>query len=473
MPSNKQIAQDVLEAVGGKDNVSNVTHCMTRLRFSLKDAGFPDTKAVKNIHGVLGVQVSGGQYQVIIGQNVPKVYDEVCALGGFAKQAAIDENLDAPKEKLTPKVIGNKILNYLSGSMVQIIPIIMCGGLFRTVAVVLGPQMFGILGDTDPLYTLFYTTLYNASFYFLPVSLGYTAAKKIGATPVLGLLMGCILISPDIVTAAANGEMLSVYGISIPAANYSQSVLPILLSIPVLYAVEKAVKRVMPDVLSTIFTPFVTMAIMVPISLIVLAPIGSELGSLLSGIVFAFSDANVFVRVIAMMVIGALWQFVVISGMHIAIVMLALTQLLETGTDPFLFVSTNAAQFAVFGVALGAFLRIRNKEEKALSLGYFVSGFVGGVTEPALFGLVLRFKRCMLGLMAGGAAGALVAALLGVTMYASGGASNILVLMRYLPGGTANLVSTVVAYGIALVVAAAVTFFFGFGKEDAEVIDRA
>lgn len=192
MTDNKKIAADVLEAVGGKENVTFVAHCMTRLRFNLKDIDAPDIKEVKKIGGVLGAQISGGQFQVIVGQNVPKVYDELCKIGGFAKQDAIDENLDAPKQKLTPKVIGNNILNYLSSSMVPMIPVLMCAGLFKTVAVVLGPTMAGVLSDTSDLYVLM-NMVYDAAFYFIPIYLGYNAAKNIGVTPVLGALWAAFL----------------------------------------------------------------------------------------------------------------------------------------------------------------------------------------------------------------------------------------------------------------------------------------
>ena len=190
---NKQIAQSVLELVGGASNVTTATNCMTRLRLTLKDNNLADVEKIKKVKGVLGAQFAGTQLQVIIGQNVPKVLDEFIAISGVARGAEVKENLDAPKEKLTPKVVGNKILDYLSGSMVQLIPLLMGSGLFRTFAVILGPQMLNIVTETDPVYTFFYTTLFEAGMYFLPIYLGYAAAKKIGATPVLGMLLGGLL----------------------------------------------------------------------------------------------------------------------------------------------------------------------------------------------------------------------------------------------------------------------------------------
>ena len=205
---NKQIAQSVLDLVGGASNVTIATNCMTRLRLTLVDRDKADVESIKKVKGVLGAQWAGTQLQVIIGQNVPKVLDEFIAISGVKRGGAVQENLDAPKEKLTPKLVGNKILDYLSGSMTQLIPLLMAGGLFRTIAVILGPQMLNLVAETDPTYTFFYTTLYEATFYFLPIYLGYAAAKKIGATPVLGMLAGGVVMAPSIITAAASSRAL-------------------------------------------------------------------------------------------------------------------------------------------------------------------------------------------------------------------------------------------------------------------------
>lgn len=147
---NKQIATDVLELVGGAENVAVATNCMTRLRLTLKDNSKADVEKIKKVKGVLGCQFAGSQLQVIIGQNVPKVLAEFVAMSGVKQGAAVDENLDAPKEKFELKNLPNIILDYLSGSMTQLIPLLMAGGLFRTIAAVLGPTMLGVISDTDP-----------------------------------------------------------------------------------------------------------------------------------------------------------------------------------------------------------------------------------------------------------------------------------------------------------------------------------
>ena len=474
MADNKQIAEDVLAAVGGAENVSGVTHCLTRLRFTLKDSGVPDTDKVKKIKGVVGAQESGGQYQVIIGQNVPKVYDEVCALGGFAKKAAIDENLDAPKQKLTPKVIGKNILDFLSGSMVALIPILMAGGLFKCIGTVIGPQVLNLVPETDPTYLLFYTYLFDAAMYMLPVYLGYTAAKKIGASPVLGMFCGGILICPDIVTLAAKGQAtLNVYGINAPLQNYQQTVLPVLLSVAALYWVEGFFKKIVPDVLSTVFTPFLTMFVMVPVEFIILAPIGNELGNLLSVVLFGLADNGGIGFYVGMMIVGGLWQLFVLTGMHAAIILPAIATFMSIGEDKFIFVASNLAMVAVWGVILGAALRIRNKEEKTLTFGYIISAILGGVTEPALFGCILRFKHLIPCMIAGGAVSSLLAAILGVTLGMPGANSNFLVFIGYLTPGTGNLINFCICFAVGFILSAVLAYFFGITEAEQKEMDEA
>ena len=378
---NKQIATDVLELVGGAENVTVATNCMTRLRLTLKDNNKVDVEKIKKVKGVLGCQFAGSQLQVIIGQNVPKVLAEFVAISGVKQGEAVNENLDAPKEKFELKNLPNIILDYLSGSMTQLIPLLMAGGLFRTIAAVLGPTMLGVLSADDPTYTFLYTTLYEATFTFIPIYLGYAAAKKLGASPVLGMLLGGALMAPSVVTAATQegGGIISVYGIQIAAANYQQSVLPIILSVPVLYFVEKFFKKVMPDVLSTVFTPFCTMIVTIPIAFIVLAPIGNEIGTLIANALFGLADLGGIGILIVMAVLGAFWQLFVVCGMHMPVILLAQVQIIAAGYDPFVFVSTNCAMAAVWGCAFGAFLKMKNPDEKSLAIGYVISAIAGGV----------------------------------------------------------------------------------------------
>ena len=374
---NKKIAEDVLAAVGGAANITSATHCMTRLRLNLKDQSVPNDDEVKKIKGVLGAQWSGGQYQVIIGQNVPKVYAEAVKLGAPG-EGAIDENLDPdmPREKLTLKSAGNAILNYLSKSMVSLIQVMMAAALFRTIAVIAGPDVMGVWAADSIEYNLFNNWLYNAGFYFMPIILGWSAARQLGCSQPLAMMMGGVLMAPEfiaIATAAAEtgATTTPIYGI-FPAIinNYSSSVLPILLCVPVLWQVEKLFKKIVPDMLATVFVPFLTMVVMVPVGLCILAPVGSVIGNAIGGVMFALGNSGGIVTVLTLALIAGLWEFLVMTGMHAVVINLALVNLFAVGSDSCIMPAGAIAQFATWGMAFGAFLRLKEKDEKTACLGF-------------------------------------------------------------------------------------------------------
>lgn len=459
--SNEQIAKTVLEAVGGKNNVTFVTHCMTRLRFNLKDMAIPDQEAMKELKGVLGVVVSGGQFQVVIGQNVPKVYAALCAEAGIAQQDAIDENLDGPKEKLTLKRAGSNILNYMAACMTPMIPAMMAAALFRAIQVAIGPDMLGLVTAESSFYMLC-DFVYNAFFYFLPVYLGYTASKKLNLNPVMGMLAACLLIVPGFVDLADAGASFSVYGIPCIVNNYSQSVLPIVLTVWVMSYVDRFFRKVIPDILSTIFVPFLTMVVIVPVELCLLAPIGSVAGDFIGNGLLAFGNVGGF---LAIAVVAAVWEFLVMSGMHTVLIVFGISSMMTNGVDNFVLTAGGYATWAAFGMALGAFLRLRDKEEKTLALGYFVSGILGGVTEPVLYGIGFKFKKPFIAMAIGGFCGGLYAGLMHVGTYVMG-ATNFLSVLGYVGGGTANMIHGCVGAVIALGVSAALTYFIGFTEQD-------
>ena len=465
MEKNQQIAASVLELVGGKENISFVTHCMTRLRLNLKDESIVDDEKVKKIKGVLGVAHSGGQYQIIIGQNVPKVYKAVCETGGFQQHAAIEENLDQPKEKLTLKTIGSNIMNYMSGAMTQLIGVMIGAAMFKTVLVLIGPDMLKLISAESDTYLLL-NAIYNAFYYFLPVFLGYSAAKKLGANVTLGMMMGTLLLVPDFVNLIGTKESISIYGLlSAPVQSYAQSVLPILLAVAIMSVVETFFKKVVPDVLSTIFVPTLTLAVMVPLLFCVCGPIGGYIGAWVGDLLIGFGDVGGFV---AVAVVAALCEFLVMTGMHAVLITFAITTMLQTGSDSFVLVAGGIATWSAFGMALGAFFKQKNKEEKAESFGYFVSGILGGVTEPVLFGVGMRYKRPFLALLGGGLLGGLYAGITHVSTYVLG-ATNFLSVLGFVAGGTSNLVNGIIASVLGMLATAVLTYILGGFEEEDEV----
>lgn len=460
--SNEEIAKNVLAAIGGKDNITSVTNCMTRLRFQLKDQSIPKIDEIKKISGVLGVNIAGNEYQIIIGQNVPKVYSFICQQAGLKKESQIDENLDAPKEKLTWKNAGNKILGYISGCMTPLIPAMMGAAMFKTLEVLLGPGMLNVIAADSNFYQLC-EFVYNAFFYFLPIYLGFNAAKKVGMDPILGALAaGCLLVPGFTTLASTEGASFAVYGIPARMMTYGQTVLPILLIVPVMSIVNKFFKKHIPDVLSTVFTPLLTMIVMVPLIYCVLGPLGGYLGDFIGKGLIAFGGFGGF---IAVAVVAAVWELLVITGMHGVLIMFAITTMMSTGSDFFVLVAGGIATWAAYGMALGSFLRFRNKEEKSLALGYTVSGILGGVTEPVLYGIGFKYKKPFIALIIGGFCGGLYAGLTHVGVYVMGSA-NFLAILGFVGGGTANLVNGIIGSLIAMGVTTAITYFTGFSKDD-------
>ena len=462
---NKQIAEEVLALVGGKENITSALHCMTRLRLVLKDFSVPNLDEIKKIPGVLGAQIAGGQLQVIIGQNVPHVYKAVCDMTGLETKEVIEENLDEKKEKLTLKKVGNNILGYLSGSMIPILPAIIGASLFKTLGVLLGPNTFGLIA-ADSNFMILSDFVYDACFYFLPIYLGFNAAKKLDVPPSLGAFAGAVLISPDFMTLVTNGQAFSIFGLNVPLGNYSQSVFPVLLSVYALSIIYKFVKKIMPETVTTVFTPLLSMLILMPIEFCLLAPLGTYLGGIVSAVILWISEHLGFV---GLGIIAALWNFCILAGMHVVIYLAVLPMVMAAGGfDMAVMPGFTMANMAVWGMCIGAALKLKTKEERSAAWSYFVSAVVGGVTEPALYGLCFRYKKPFIAIAVGAFAGGAVAGLLKVVSYLGGGSSNFTVFIPFLQGGVSNLVKVLIASAIAAVVAGVITYVLGLeDKENA------
>ena len=467
MGNNRQIAEDVLSAVGGKDNVTRVTHCMTRLRLNLKDQSLADKDRINAVSGVLGVVKTGGQYQIVIGNNVDDVYKEVCDIGKFQQEAAIDENLDAPKEKFTFKKLGGNILDYLAGSITPLIPALMIAVIFKMLTAVCG-DMLGWIPNTSDLYKLF-TFVGDAPFYFIPVLLGYTSAKKLGANPMVGAVLGAILIHPTLIAMAGAGETLKVFGIPTAAQAYNSTILPILLSSVVLSYVEKLFKKILPQTLKTVFTPGLTILVMLPITLCVLGPAGAFLGKYLGAGLFSLGSIGGVMQILMIAVVAALWEFFVMTGMHMVFIMFLISNFGATGSEAFVSPAALAASIAVSGMALGAALRLKDKEERTLAYSYLVAGLIGGITEPGLYGLGMKYRRPFLGMMIGAAVGGIYAGIMHVTAYSIVPVASFIALTGYIGGNAANIVNAIITAVIAFAVSAVATYFWGFKKNEPAV----
>lgn len=456
MAKYTEFCSQILENVGGKDNVSGAVHCMTRLRLNLKDQSKVKVDDVKAIKGVLGAQFSGGQFQVIIGQHVSEVYPEFCAAAGVGAEAALDENLD--KEPFDIKKVPGKILDYISGSVAPILPIMMGAGFFKLFYSLLGPDLLNVMPNESQFMQILYI-VGNAGFYFMPVFVAWSAAKKMNTNIALSLLLGVLLVDPNILNIVAAGEPFKIYGlIPMQLNNYTQSFLPILFAVWALKYVYAFFDKVMPKSIKIIGVPFCTVVVMVPLMFCVLAPIGNWIGMLLSA---AIETLYGVAGPLAIALLAAFWPFIVATGMHIAIGQIALINLTTVGYDPIVLAGANIANYALMGMALAYFLRSKG-EEKQLGGANAVTLIVGGISEPTLFGVLLRNKRAMICQIVGGFAGGLVGGIMKVAVY-NMGASNFLTVLQYAGGPGANFTNALIACAIAFVAALAVGIVLGFG----------
>lgn len=460
----KNIAEEVLKSVGGASNVSNVTHCMTRLRFNLKDKSIPDKDKIQNILGVIGVIEAGGQFQVIIGQTVDKVYEAVCELGNFKIEKNIEEAKSNESKPKRISGIGNNILNNLAGCLTPLIPLLMAASIFKLLSAVLGPSMLNVIAEGSDLYTLF-TFVGDAGFYFLPVVVGYTGAKKFGVTPMIGMFMGGILIHPTFVAMVSEEAKFTVYGIPCSVQNYSSSILPIILTVWIMSYVERFFKKYTPATLRTIFAPALTMLVILPVSLCVLSPAGAFLGNYICTALLSLSELGGIFGILVIAIIGTIYEFLVMSGMHLVLISTLILVFSTNGFEGVVTPAACAASIAVAGMTLGVALRMKNKEERSLSIGYLVASIIGGVTEPALYGIGMKYKRPFIGMMIGGFAGGLYAGIVGLKAYAMVPVASFLCLFSFAGGSTSDLINGVITGVISFVVAAVVTYFIGYEKK--------
>lgn len=455
---NAKMAAEIIEAVGGKENIAAATHCMTRLRLNLKDEGKSSDDTIMKVSGVIKVVHAGGQVQVVIGQGVDRVYDEVCKIGGFEAKGAVDENLDAPKQKLTPKVVLNNIMGALSGSITPVLPVFIVAGIFKMVAVLLGPNNVGLLTEESHLYQL--CNLVNSGcFFFLPFFVAYSAANKFKASPVLAMIIPAVMLHSNMLEIVAAGEVFRIYDlIPMKLVNYSQAVVPIVLIVWAMSYVEKWVKKIMPDFIRVLGVPVVTIAISLPLAMCVFGPACYVVMGWVADLIVWLNNT---IGILAMVVVGATWTLVIAFGMHVPVMTALLPAWLTIGYDAIVSPASIAAGLAGIGVQLAYALRADGQDNKALGWSCFTTNALANIGEPYIYGIYLRDKKAMLWHMIGGAAGALVMGILGAKIYIfSGVGFPWLNFLRFGEDAIQGAIGMVVAFAVPL----ALGLVFGYEK---------
>ena len=454
----QELGTKILELVGGKENVTGLTHCATRLRFILKDDSKAQTEALKSTAGVLGVVKNGGQYQVIIGNDVNHVYKpiaEVCDL----TQASSKKGSE-PEEK---KNLGERFIATITGIFTPILPAITAAGMLKAVLAVL--TAFKLVNTSSDTYQVI-NFMADAAFYFLPILLANSAAKKFNCNPYLAMMLGGILLHPNFVNMVAaskeSGEAIRLFFIPIYNASYSSSVIPIILSVWFMSLVEPIADRVSPKAIKFFVKPLLTVLVSGAVTLWVLGPIGYIIASWIAN---GVNLLNTYVSWLVPLVLGGTFPLLVMTGTHYGIIPIGINNRMTTGYDTIVYpanLSSNIAQgAATFAVAI----KTKSQEIKQLATSAGITA-VCGITEPALYGVNMRFKTPLISACIGGAVGGLYMGLFKVKNYA-GGSPGLMTLPGYIGGnGFTDLINACIGAAIAFVVSFAASYILYKDKEE-------
>lgn len=376
------LATSIIENIGGEENIQSVGHCITRLRFVLKDNKKANTEAIQKLEGVINVLQAGGQYQVVIGTHVPEVFKAIQSVRGLEDDAVV--NIDASQE--TKKKGVSLILDTISSIFLPIASAMAAAGILKGLLVLF--TALGWMSETSGTYAVLYAAG-DAFFYFLPLALAITASRKFGANNFVALAVVGPLLYPNLVAMYNAGTEITFMGLPVQFMDYGTSVIPAIFAIYILSKLEKLLKRYIPEVVKGIFVPLLSLVIMVPITLILIGPLSGIIGNFVAnGYTFLYD----LFPPLAGLVLATLWPILVIFGAHWALVPIVMNNFAVYGYDTLLPVSIGT-NFAMAGAALAVCLKTKDLNLKQLAGSSSFAALIGGVTEPAIYGVNLKFKK--------------------------------------------------------------------------------
>ncbi|MEC2310266.1 beta-glucoside-specific PTS transporter subunit IIABC [Bacillus atrophaeus] len=401
-----KVSKEILQLVGGEENVQSVIHCMTRLRFNLHDNAKADRSRLEQMDGVMGTNISGEQFQIIIGNNVPKVYKALIENSGLS-----EENTNGASGQ--KKNVLSALFDVISGVFTPILPAIAGAGMIKGILAL--AVTFGWMAETSQAHTIL-TAIGDGAFYFLPVLLAVSAARKFGSNPYVAAAIAGAILHPDLTALLGSGKSISFIGFPVTAATYSSTVIPILLAIWMTSYVEKWIDRVTPSSLKLIVVPTLTLVIVVPVTLMTVGPLGAIFGDYLSvGVNYLFDHAGI----VAMILLAGTFSLIIMTGMHYALVPIMINNIAQNGHD-YILPAMFLANMGQAGASFAVFLKSKNKKFKSLAFTTSITALMG-ITEPAMYGVNMRLKRPFAAALIGGAAGGAFYGVTGVASYIVGG----------------------------------------------------
>lgn len=438
-----ETAKQIMEVVGGKSNVTFVTHCATRLRMTLIDSKKIDVGKAKQIDGVIDVVVSANEYQFIIGTSVSVLFKEVNKLMDMNKTSTSNE-----KNK-----IG--ILDLISASFTPLLPALVAAGMIKAMILLLTSA--NLIQATSG-FAMVMSAAGNSVFYFMPILLGFTIAKKLDTNPILAAVIGATLLEPNFTKIFVEKLDVDYLGIPMFSLDYASTIVPIFFAVIALSKLEKFLKKVIYKDLQIVFVPTISLFLIVSLTVLVFGPLGSTLGNVLTEVML---QIEAFSSIVFGLVMGSVLLLFVMFGLGWTLVPIILTNLANLGSDPIL-AYNGAMNFAIFGVAFGIAFKARQKDTKKVALSTGITGILAGISEPIIYGLLLRYRRGIAYVMiAGGISGAWMGLFkvkgLGFAF------NNIFTLPNFAP-----LLTYIIGIIIAFVVGFSLVSVFGFKEEETE-----
>ncbi len=444
MNKYQELATQVVRFIGGIDNINSVTNCMTRLRFTLKDLKKVKQTDLENVKGVQGVVNKNGQFQVVIGSDVSSVCEEIKKMGNFS------DTITSTEENVS---LLNKILGAITAIFQPVIPAICGAGMIKAVLAIF--TALSIVTTESQTYILL-NMFADAAFYFLPIFLAFSSAKRFNCNPFFAAVLGAILIHPTFTGLVAAGEELHFAGLPIKLVSYGSGVVPPILIVLVQSYVEKFAKKVSPNAVKVFLVPLIVFLIMAPLALVVIGPLGSLVGDVLY---YVFDFLNNEARWVIPVLMGAFCPLFVMTGMHYSFMPVQLAQYATLGYGTLLGPGMLASNISQAGACFAVAIRTKDKEIRSTALSSGVTALFG-ITEPALYGVTMKLKRPLLAVMISGGIAGLWGGLTNMRTYASATA-GITALPVYICDDFSNIVNAVICIVIALVVSFILTLFLG------------
>lgn len=446
----KDSAQQILDLVGGVQNVRSVTHCMTRLRFVLGNESLVDDSRVKEVPGVMGVMRKGGQYQIIIGNDVSSYYKELVKLGHFNSQVPT-EGTDEKKN------LFEAFVDVISGCMSPLIPAMLGGGMIKVLLILL--PLMGILEDSSQTYAIL-AFFGDAPFYFMPIMLAFTAAQKFNVTPMLAVTVGGIMLHPNFVEMVNAGNPIHFLGLPVTLASYGSSVIPILIMVWLMKYIEGFFDKVIPNVIKSFTKPLLILLISGLLAIIVVGPLGTFAGQLLSSAIIWIQGKAGW---LALGLMAAFMPLIVMTGMHWAFAPIFLIASPAT-PDILILPAMLAANLAQGAAALAVSAKTKDKNLKQVAAASGISALLAGVTEPALYGITLKYKKPLYAAMISGAVCGVYMGITGLESYAFA-VPSIVSLPQFIGGkSNGNIINAIIVSVISIVLTFILTWIFGIDE---------